>query len=62
MRRWTQFAETLGLHLLMTADHAALTPYFARTVGGDLLIVVVDANDLHVRHIRQMAKVGGVVQ
>ena len=26
MRRWAQFAETLGLHLIMTADHAALTP------------------------------------
>ena len=25
MRRWAQFAETLGLHLIMTADHAALT-------------------------------------
>ena len=26
MRRWAQFAETLGLHLIMTADHVALTP------------------------------------
>ena len=26
MKRWAQFAETLGLHLIMTADHAALTP------------------------------------
>ncbi len=26
IRRWAQFAETLGLHLIMTADHAALTP------------------------------------
>lgn len=26
IRRWAQFAETLGLHLLMTADHVALTP------------------------------------
>ncbi|MBI3329031.1 MAG: LLM class flavin-dependent oxidoreductase, partial [Nitrospinae bacterium] len=26
MRRWTQFAEALGLHLIMTADHVALTP------------------------------------
>jgi len=26
MRRWTQFAETLGLHLIMTADHVSLTP------------------------------------
>ena len=26
MRRWTQFAETLGFHLIMTADHVALTP------------------------------------
>jgi probable F420-dependent oxidoreductase len=26
MRRWAQFAETLGLHLLMGADHVALTP------------------------------------
>ena len=26
MRRWTQFAETLGLHLVMTSDHIALTP------------------------------------
>ena len=26
MKRWARFAETLGLHLVMTADHAALTP------------------------------------
>ena len=26
MKRWARFAETLGLHLIMTADHAALTP------------------------------------
>ena len=26
MKRWAQFAEALGLHLLMTADHVALTP------------------------------------
>ncbi|HEY7709661.1 MAG TPA: LLM class flavin-dependent oxidoreductase, partial [Candidatus Entotheonella sp.] len=26
MLRWTRFAETLGLHLIMTADHAGLTP------------------------------------
>ncbi len=26
IRRWALFAETLGLHLLMTADHVALTP------------------------------------
>jgi probable F420-dependent oxidoreductase len=26
MLRWTRFAETLGMHLIMTADHAALTP------------------------------------
>lgn len=26
MLRWTQFAETLGMHLVMTADHVALTP------------------------------------
>jgi probable F420-dependent oxidoreductase len=26
MKRWAQFAEVLGLHLLMTADHVALTP------------------------------------
>ena len=26
IRRWAQFAEALGLHLLMTADHVALTP------------------------------------
>ena len=26
MLRWARFAETLGLHLIMTADHAALTP------------------------------------
>ena len=25
MRRWTQFAETVGFHLMMTADHVALT-------------------------------------
>ena len=25
MRRWTEFAEILGLHLIMMADHAALT-------------------------------------
>jgi len=26
MLRWTRFAETLGMHLIMVADHAALTP------------------------------------
>ena len=26
MKRWARFAETLGLHLIMAADHAALTP------------------------------------
>ena len=26
MRRWAQFAETLGFHLIMTGDHIALTP------------------------------------
>ena len=26
MRRWAQFAETLGFHFIMIADHAALTP------------------------------------
>jgi len=26
MLRWARFAETLGLHFLMTADHVALTP------------------------------------
>jgi|TARA_Y100000310_G_scaffold304436_1_gene343591 probable F420-dependent oxidoreductase len=26
MLRWARFAETLGMHLLMTADHVALTP------------------------------------
>ena len=26
MLRWTRFAETLGLRLIMTADHVALTP------------------------------------
>ncbi len=26
MKRWAQFAENLGLHLIMVADHAALTP------------------------------------
>ena len=26
MLRWTRFAETLGIHLIMTADHVALTP------------------------------------
>ena len=26
MKRWATFAEALGLHLLMTADHIALTP------------------------------------
>jgi probable F420-dependent oxidoreductase len=26
MLRWTRFAESLGLHLIMVADHAALTP------------------------------------
>lgn len=26
MLRWTRFAETVGLHFIMTADHAALTP------------------------------------
>ena len=26
MLRWTRFAETLGLHFMMTADHAGLTP------------------------------------
>jgi probable F420-dependent oxidoreductase len=26
MRRWAHFAESLGIHLLMTADHVALTP------------------------------------
>lgn len=26
MLRWTRFAETLGMHLIMTADHAGLTP------------------------------------
>ncbi|MCI0440779.1 MAG: TIGR03619 family F420-dependent LLM class oxidoreductase [Chloroflexi bacterium] len=31
MLRWTQFAETLGLHLIMTADHVALTPEVLRS-------------------------------
>ena len=26
MLRWTRYAEALGFHLLMTADHVALTP------------------------------------
>ena len=26
MKRWAQFAENLGLHLIVVADHAALTP------------------------------------
>ncbi len=26
MKRWAQFAESLGFHLIMTADHTALTP------------------------------------
>ena len=26
MKRWAQFAETIGLHLIMVADHVALTP------------------------------------
>lgn len=26
MLRWTRFAESLGMHFIMTADHAALTP------------------------------------
>jgi len=26
MKQWAQFAENLGLHLVMVADHAALTP------------------------------------
>ncbi len=26
MLRWTRCAETLGMHLIMTADHAGLTP------------------------------------
>ena len=26
MKRWARFAETLGFHLIMAADHAALTP------------------------------------
>jgi probable F420-dependent oxidoreductase len=26
MLRWTRFAETLGMHLIMTADHVGLTP------------------------------------
>ena len=26
IRRWAQFAESLGFHLLMTADHIAMTP------------------------------------
>ncbi len=34
MLRWTQFAETLGLHLIMTADHVALTPEVLRSYPG----------------------------
>lgn len=26
MRRWAQFAEALGFHLVQIADHVALTP------------------------------------
>ena len=26
MLRWTQFAETLGFHFIMAADHVAITP------------------------------------
>ena len=37
MKRWARFAETLGLHLIMAADHAALTPEVTGTIPRPLL-------------------------